>query len=187
MSFQNRAENLSTNAGVSGDYLKNNGAGALCSWETPPFQQCAFSAYLTATATDVTGAGTTYVISGYTEEFDNGSDFNPTTGQFTVPTTGKYVIGAGVALLDLTSAMNDCSVRIRTTTPALRVYLSVNNPYASVGGSSGGYYSTASQITQLNAGDVLEVAVTVSNGAADTADINSGRGITWFCAYFLGA
>lgn len=45
MSFQNRAENLSTNAGAASDYLKNNGAGALCTWETPLFQRSYFNGY----------------------------------------------------------------------------------------------------------------------------------------------
>lgn len=185
MSFQNRAENLSTNAGVSGDYLKNNGAGALCSWETPPFQQCAFSAYLTNTQSNVTGAGTTYVVAGYTEEFDNGSDFDATTGQFTVPTTGKYFIAAGVSLGNLTVAMNSCELRIRTPA-ARRLFITQSNPGACQS-SAGTFYTSSSQITALNSGDVLEVAVTVSNGAGDTASVNNNRGVTWFCAYFLGA
>ena len=185
MSFQNRAENLSTNAGAAGDYLKNNGAGSLCSWETPPFQQCAFSAYLGTLATDVTGDGTIWALQNLTEDFDLGNDFDATTGQFTVPTTGKYYLSAGIIVQDLDSNMTDAEIRIRRAGGAL-AYLSLNNPYACRQVSLGTYSSNVATILQLTAGDVIEIYVTIS-GSTKTADVRNGRASSYFNGYFLGA
>jgi hypothetical protein len=61
--------------------------------------QPAFFAYLTSTTSNITGDGTTYVFgdtdldSGFTEVFDQGSDFvagSSTGAIFTAPVTGRY-------------------------------------------------------------------------------------------------
>ena len=51
--------------------------------------QPAFSAYLTSNVTNVTGqAGTAWTMTGMTEDFDRGSNFN--NGTFTAPVAGIY-------------------------------------------------------------------------------------------------
>lgn len=187
MSFQSRVENLTTNSGASGDYLRNNGVGSLVSWETAPSNQCAFSAYLTAVANNVTGAGTQYFLSSMTEEFDVGSDFNPTTGQFTVPTTGRYFLAAGVSVLNLTAAMTTVDARIFTTLGATVLFINIGNPFARQGALSNQDFACSSVITQLTAGTILRVGITVFGGAGDTAEVNGGLGLSYFCGYFLGA
>lgn len=59
--------------------------------------QCAFSAYKSSTASNVTGDNTQYQIPFDTEVFDIGSNYNNTTGVFTAPITGKYMITASIA------------------------------------------------------------------------------------------
>ena len=187
MSFQNRIENLTTNTGTSGQIPQSNGVGSLVSFVTPPYAQYAFSAYKTAASNNVTGAGTTYVVAGYTEEFDIGNNFNPTTGQFTVPATGRWYISASISVLGLTAAMDTIQARVRKTTPSIVMYLNLGNPYARAGSSTAQDFASSSMITQLTSGDVLELAVTIQNGAADDADVNGGVGVTYFCAFYLGA
>ncbi len=54
-----------------------------------------FSAYLSTTQTNVTGDGTQYLYKANTVIFDiGGSDYNPSTGIFTAPSTGYYFFGA---------------------------------------------------------------------------------------------
>lgn len=57
--------------------------------------QCSFMAYLSSTATNVTGDGTNYTILYDTELWDIGSNYNPATGIFTAPYTGLYLFVAG--------------------------------------------------------------------------------------------
>lgn len=57
---------------------------------TMPLQP-AFSAYLSSTATDVTGDATLYTLACDTEIFDQQSNYNNSTYTFTAPVDGKYV------------------------------------------------------------------------------------------------
>lgn len=60
--------------------------------------QCSFMAYLSSTATDVTGDGTLYTILFDTELWDIGGNYNAASGIFTAPTTGLYLFVAGVTM-----------------------------------------------------------------------------------------
>lgn len=57
--------------------------------------QCSFMAYLSSTATDVTGDGTQYFIIFDTELWDIGSNYDNSTGVFTAPKTGLYLFVSG--------------------------------------------------------------------------------------------
>lgn len=58
--------------------------------------QCSFMAYLSSTATDVTGDGTYYKIIPDTELWDVGSNYDNTTGVFTAPYTSLYQFVGGI-------------------------------------------------------------------------------------------
>lgn len=66
--------------------------------------QCLFMAYLSSTATDVTGDGTAYTIICDTELWDIGSNYNNATGVFTAPKTAVYQFVGGATLGDLGAA-----------------------------------------------------------------------------------
>jgi len=72
---------------------------------TMPLQP-AFLAVLSTTQNNVTGNNTKYSYVCDTEVFDQNSDYNNTTGIFTAPVTGRYVISARIYLSDCTTVEN---------------------------------------------------------------------------------
>ena len=149
---------------------------------TKPLQP-AFLAYLATDDSNVTGAGTTYVLgsgNALTEVFDQNSDFN-TNGIFTAPVTGRYFFSATINVYNLTNAMTSGYIELVTTS---RTYLSSYiNPYAA-SYSSGNYYSfSITAFADMAAGEDARVRVTVSSGAGDTADI---LGAAFPATYFSG-
>lgn len=175
--------------GTAGQVLTSNGAGANPSFQSvsSPFITCNFSAYLNSAATNATGNGAVYTLSGLTELFDAGTNFDPTTGVFTVPQTGKYCLSAGIAVSNLTVAMNDCVIKIRNTTAGEDIaILSAGNPYARAGATTLKDVCSASTIVQLTASDQITVTVQINNGAGNTATVNDGKGYSYFAGYILG-
>ena len=71
--------------------------------------QPAFLAVQASNATNATGNGAVYTLGStvdLTEVFDQANNFDPTTGTFTAPITGKYQISAAVNVSNTTIANN---------------------------------------------------------------------------------
>jgi hypothetical protein len=66
--------------------------------------QCLFASSLSATASNVTGDGTYYIIIFDTVSINQNSNYNNGTGTFTAPITGNYFFSANVEFFDLTAA-----------------------------------------------------------------------------------
>lgn len=120
--------------------------------------QCSFMAYLSSTATDVTGDGTNYTILFDTELWDIGSNYNAASGIFTVPTTGLYLFVAGVTLGDLGAANTIVDTVFRN--------------------SAGTGYSAISDVTAVTARDVNNQLTTSTSvhyylTAADTVKVTA--------------
>jgi hypothetical protein len=75
----------------------------------------AFLAYNSVADTDVTGDGTQYNLVCDSEVFDNGGDYDNTTGIFTAPVTGKYLLTFICLFFGMTSSHNDHRWGISTT------------------------------------------------------------------------
>lgn len=92
---------------------------------TMPLQP-AFSAVLSALATNVTGDGTAYTAACNSEIYDQGSDYNNTTFTFTAPVTGRYILTGLFRLLQLgaghTSGKADLVTSNRTYTSNILNY-----------------------------------------------------------------
>jgi len=74
-----------------------------------------FLAQTTIATADVTGDGTSYIVIFDSEIFDEDNNYNPLTGIFTVPVSGKYLLSTGVCLEKLTDLHDTGIMTISTT------------------------------------------------------------------------
>lgn len=140
----------------------------------------AFFAYMPDTA-NVTGTGTVYTLAGYTEVFDQASNFNATTGQFTAPRAGRYLFTFAVEITNITAAMTSGFVDIYNNT-GYRIWAGSPTASATVGTT---LCVSSTVFVNMAANDTAVVRVAFSNGAGDTADLNGLTGST-YRSYFSG-
>ena len=82
---------------------------------TQPLQS-AFLAKLGTTASNVTGDGTDYDVNTFgTETIDRNADFNASSGVFTAPVTGLYVLSFKTLLQGIASNHNDNQLKLQTS------------------------------------------------------------------------
>lgn len=147
--------------------------------------QSSFVARLDTTASNVTGDGTAYTITGWTEVQDRNADFNPTTGVFTCPSTGFYTFTAGLTINGIASAHTQ-----------YRMYLSATGPvnYFLCQGNAYNYSDAGATITDgrsvtiyLSATNTVSLTVSASNGTK-VVDIygSSASYYSYFSGIYLG-
>jgi hypothetical protein len=154
-SSTNRA--IATWNGTSGNALFNNSTITIDSTgRVSNTAQPAFSAYVTTQSASVTGDGTLYKIVSYTSTFDQGSNFNTTTGTYTAPIAGRYQFNYTIWCAGVTASHNQGILEIITTSQTVR--LSQLN--------WGAVRDGISNIVQLSGGILLNMS------ASDTASLN---------------
>lgn len=133
--------------------------------------QPAFLAYLSASAIDVTGDGTTYTIAFDTELFDQNSDYDNATYIFTAPVTGRYQFSWLVSVQGILIGHTDLNLQLRTSN-ATNTQVARLSPFTI---SVGGVYNTnGSLLVDMEAADTCELRITVSGGTK-TIDIGGTR------------
>ena len=132
------------------------------------------NAYLSSsTSNNATGDGTTYTVVFDTKNFDQGSNYNNSTGTLTIPRTGNYLLIASVVLnnvggghtLGSIEFIINGSVLIGTST-----YYNVSNVKDPANNCS----LSGSIIYRLNAMDTVVVTVTVSGSSKTVGVFGSG-------------
>jgi hypothetical protein len=134
---------------------------------TKPLQP-AFLAYLGTNDNNVTGDATAFALgtgNALTEVFDQGSDF-VTTGTFTAPITGRYMIGCNILLQQLTAGTNSVNNALVTSNAT---YALSNNANCFTGNNQ----YNMSTFADMDAGDTY-VAQAVASGGAKTVDVFGG-------------
>ena len=152
--------------------------------QTIPLQS-AFSAYLSSTASNVTGDGTVYTIICDTKSFDLNSDYNNTTGLFTAPVTGKYCILMTTFMT--VEAAGGSTMRMQPIIGGDNFYV----PYAPARKEITNLYGPNTNLTMflsiirdLDAADTVVFAVR-SFGGTKINDIYGGSIYTVFSVYLI--
>ena len=121
--------------------------------------QPAFLGVKTSPTTNFCGDSVTYTVTYSSEVFDQGSHFNPSTGTFTAPLTGRYQLQASVLIGNFTSSHTRCDLYITTSN---RTYLvAQNNPYATQSGVNS-VAINGSVLADMDAGDTALIQIYVS-------------------------
>ena len=146
--------------------------------------QPSFSAYLSATKSNVTGDGTSYTIIFDTTTKNVGSYYNAATGVFTAPITGTYAFNAYVYISNANIAHTVYTLTFVAGGNSYRCYTINPSPilYSNTTMSLSGYV-----IVPLTSGQTCSVVLTMS-GSTKTVSVNNVGDIsgTAFSGFLLG-
>lgn len=148
---------------------------------TNPSLPC-FQAWLSSTASNVTGAGGVYQIAFDQENFDVGSNF--TTGasaHFTAPVTGKYFFSGTVLIQPQTIALPTITLSLIAT--GLTLDFRSDN-IATTSGQN--LPRTFSGLISMTAGDTCKVVLVIGGGVGDTSGVFGFNNAAYFFTYFSG-
>lgn len=165
-------------AGTSGNFLKSDGTN----WSSQPvpnsFAPYQFRAYLSATAVNVTGDGTAYTIiyDGVTFDQGGGTNYNNTTGFYTVPATGLWLFGATVSMYNF-DASHTSGVLWFNQAGTLYQQVQLNPTAIDDAADVNTLTMTFSCLFTLTASDPMGVAVQVS-GSGKTVGVRGGADIS---------
>jgi len=142
------------NAGSTGIAISANG-------EINMAAQPAFLAYPTSNINNVTGDGTVYNVVFNAEVFDQGADFNISTGVFTAPITGRYSFQAALLMNENTTSHRRGEMRITASNREFMIQFANAKIFVN---ADGGFSANCSGELDMDSGDTALVSIKVQNG-----------------------
>lgn len=121
-----------------------------------------------ANQSDVTGNGAVATIICPTVRYDQGSDYNNTTGVFTAPVTGRYHFSASVMFDDFQAANGG----FQDFNTSNEIYRSVNIDPGNVASGNGFISVSFSSYADMDAGDTARLQMVYAGNLTDTIDID---------------
>lgn len=150
---------------VSSDLVITSGAVT-----TPSQPMC--MAYLSSTASNVTGDGTTYTIAFDSEVIDQASNFNTSTHAFTAPVTGMYDLTLCLQLAQVGALASTITAQAVVSGTQAATYTLLNGSAGLISGSS--TVGMCSRIVvPMDSGDSVTFTAMVS-GLTKTVDVVGG-------------
>lgn len=128
--------------------------------------QPAFAAYNSANDSNVTGDGTVYQVVCDTEIFDQGGDYDETTGLFTAPVTGKYSFLFTIAYGNLTASFTQ---GIESLTSSNRIWTGADCNIGAIRNVSNNASLSFAALVDMDAGDTCNPRAYVSGGTKTVA------------------
>lgn len=130
--------------------------------------RCCFSVYLaSSTANNVTGDATPYTVLWDTKFFDQNTNFNTSTGTFTAPVTGIYLLVTNITAQNLGAAHIAITTSINTTAKNFITQNSIT------GASTTQQGFCISAIANMTAGDTAIARITVAGGTKTVGILSS--------------
>jgi hypothetical protein len=176
------AYNGRTITGTSNQIAVTNGNGsagnptlAFASIATFTSTQPSMLAYKSANTTNATGDATLYTVIFDTETYDQGSNYDNTTGIFTCPVTGNYMITGNVGFTNFGTSTAFTSYV--TATPLYQTYNS-SQGVLNVG-VLGNIWCPFSSILRLTSGTTITIVAQGSAGTKNNTIIGGGAYATW--------
>lgn len=142
-----------------------------------------FKAYLSSTASNVTGDGTVYTVAFASEEVDQNSNYNTSTYRFVAPKDGKYLLAYNVML---------GGAQAGTTSTYFYLYKNGSEKLTTYNISAAQKRNTSDEfgvnglvIADLSANDYVDVRGSVSGGSK-VVDVQATDHRTFFGGCLLG-
>lgn len=172
------ATTMATNTGIvkyDGTSLVTSSTALIdSSNRTVNSSQPAFSAYLSASVANVTGDGTTYKIAFNSEIFDQNSNFNTGTFEFTAPVTGKYLLCGNITTAGFLSGHTDLLIQLVTSNNNNQQLVRIN-PFNTIA-IGNNLAISFSKIVDMDASDVSYINLIVSGSTKVVSIVGTSVG-----------
>ena len=137
---------------------------------TKPLQP-AYGGYKNSTTSNATGDGTELILGdsshAMSEIYDNNADFNTSTGTFTCPVTGRYLMSLNLFAGDVTNSITDILIKLEASN---RTVYWRREPKETAGTSNNTIGYSINAILDADTNDTLKFKIVMS-GTSKTVDI----------------
>jgi hypothetical protein len=147
--------------------------------------QPAFFAYLSATASNVTGDSTAYTVIFDSEIYDVGANYNVASGIFTASISGKYYLSANAIAISQGTGEESYSGISTSNRTLYGSFYPTRDSCSNFYGPNSGISLNSSSTSDMDAGDTAKYEVTLRNGTKVDDIYGTNSPYTYFCGYLL--